>query len=122
MDPADGTQNAGQRDEDRRRRAQATPTIRDYLARNRAPACSACGEAIGGVPEDVVAVVCSRCTAYLAELAKHRRSPSTTAGRECPECGGPLAVRKRVCGNCRARRRRETYRRSRTRRRSTRNS
>ena len=87
------------------------PKARDHLAKADAPHCSRCGRVVEACAPDAVAVLCDRCTAYLAALAPHRRKQAVR--RVCPDCGGPLPAGRRVCDKCRRKRRKATYRQSR---------
>ena len=90
----------------------ADATIRNYLAsRPRAPLCSRCGEIEPRCGRGAVAVVCAACTALLAS-----RPRTKTEGRKCPECGGALPYRKRLCAACAKAKRRAAERASRAKR------
>ena len=75
--------------------------------------CSRCGEIEKRAGQDCEAVVCWRCTTFLADLERRRYWTREVRSklRECPECGR-WAVEKgrRYCRSCAAKKLRESNR------------
>jgi len=80
----------------------AEPTICEHLRKPNAPLCSRCDGDVPATDRKAVAVVCSRCTAYLVHIWPDRRNRAT-AGNPCKGCGKPLPTSRQrgLCADCR---------------------
>ena len=76
------------------------------------PQCSRCGRHVPGADPSCV-VICPLCVAFGADRVKRGEFVSKRReDRTCPDCGGPLKFRQRVCETCRGKRKRKARRES----------